>query len=61
MQDALTEEMVGLAAQLRRNAQAMQESVRRRGDTLDSTEDAINTSLSQAQRSSKASKAIKSR
>lgn len=60
-QDSLTDEMVALAAGLKRNAQAMQQAVKRREGLLDQTEDAVEDSLAQAQRSSKESKSLKVR
>ena len=55
-QDTLTDEMVTLAAGLKRNAQAMQQSVTQRGALLEDTDAAIEHNLAATKKSVKRSK-----
>lgn len=59
MQESLTEEMVALAAGLKKNAEAMKQAVARREGLLSETEDAVEDSLVKAKKSSKESKSLK--
>lgn len=59
MQETLTEEMVALAAGLKKNAEAMKQAVARREGLLDQAEDAIEDSLVKAKKSSKESKSLR--
>ena len=52
----MTDEMVELAAGLKRNAQAMQQSVAQRGTLLEETDESIERNLAAAQRSVKRAK-----
>lgn len=61
MQDTLTDEMVGLAAGLKRNAAAMEGAVRERGRLLDSAETMLDGNLHGTQRSVRESKAVRTR
>lgn len=56
MQDDLTDDMVELAAGLKRNAQAMQQSVAQRGTLLEETDESIERNLAAAQKSVKRAK-----
>lgn len=56
VQDNLTDEMVALAAGLKRNAQAMQQSVAQRGTLLEETDETIEKNLAAAQTSVKRAK-----
>lgn len=56
LQDDLTDEMVELAAGLKRNAQAMQQSVTQRGVLLEETDESIERNLAAAQKSVKRAK-----
>ncbi|EIE27024.1 hypothetical protein COCSUDRAFT_83583 [Coccomyxa subellipsoidea C-169] len=56
LQDDLTDEMVELAAGLKRNAQAMQQSVTQRGVLLEETDESIERNLASAQKSVKRAK-----
>lgn len=55
-QDTLTDDMVTLAAGLKRNAQAMQQAVGRRGGLLEDTDAAIEHNLAATKKSVKRSK-----
>lgn len=59
LQDSLTDDMVALAAGLKRNAQAMRQAVGRRDGLLDETENLVDDSLVKAKRSTKESKSLK--
>lgn len=61
MQDTLTDEMVGLAAGLKRNAAAMEGAVRERGRLLDGAETMLDGNLHGTQRSVRESKAVRTR
>ncbi len=56
MQDTLTEEMVGLAAGLKRNARAMEAAVTKRGVLLADTDAAVEHNLAATKKSVKRSK-----
>lgn len=58
MQDTLTEELVGLAAGLKRNAAAMQTAVADRGRLLEDADLALERNLEGAKQSAKQSKVI---
>ena len=59
LQESLTDDMVALAAGLRKNAEAMKQAVARREGLLNDTEDAVEDSLVKAKRSTKESKSLK--
>ena len=59
LQDSLTDEMVALAAGLKKNAEAMKLAVARREGLLGETEDAVEDSLVKAKKSSKESKSLR--
>ena len=61
MQDSLTDEMVGLAAGLKRNAAAMEGAVRERGRLLDTAETMLDGNLDGTKRSVRESKVIRTR
>ena len=58
VQNALTEELVGMAAGLKRNAAAMQTAVADRGRLLEEADSALEHNLAGAVRSSKESKVM---
>lgn len=60
-QDTLTDEMLGLAAGLKRNAAAMEGAVRERGRLLDTAETMLDGNLHGTQRSVRESKAVRTR
>ena len=59
MQDDLTDEMVALAAGLKRNAQAMRAAVQKREGLLSETENAVESSLVYAKKHSKEASKLK--
>ncbi|KAK9839611.1 hypothetical protein WJX81_000780 [Elliptochloris bilobata] len=61
LQDTLTDEMVGLAAGLKRNAAAMEGAVKERGRLLDSAETMLDGNLDATKRSVRESKVIRTR
>ncbi|KAK9792687.1 hypothetical protein WJX73_000712 [Symbiochloris irregularis] len=58
VQEALTEDLVGLAAGLKRNVKAMQAAVHDRGRLLEQADTALETNLAGAKQSSKQSNAV---
>lgn len=56
MQDTLTDDMVSLAAGLKRNAQAMEQAVAKRGTLLEETDTAIEHNLAATKKTVKRSK-----
>lgn len=60
-QDTLTDEMVGLAAQMRRNAAEMESAVKERGRLLNSAETTLDGNLDATQRAVRDSRVIRTR
>ena len=58
LQDALTEELVGLAAGLKQNAAAMQKAVTDRGRLLEDADTALHDNLANVKRSAQESKVM---
>ena len=55
-QETLTDELLGMSAALKRNAMAMQQSVAKRGELLEDTDESIEHNLAMQQQSVKRSK-----